>query len=61
MFFLNLAMATHLSTTYRESNLRNRLAEKYFNQVTYASAPAMGAGGFTVMAGGVPSVATVPD
>lgn len=36
MLFLNIGMATHLVSTYRESKLRNYLAEKYFGHVQYA-------------------------
>ena len=39
MFFLNLALASHLVSTYRESKLRNYLAEKYFSQIVYATQP----------------------
>ena len=32
MFFLNLCLCTHLVAVYRESQLRNGLAEKYFKE-----------------------------
>lgn len=37
IFFLNMALAMHLVSTYRESKLRNYLAEKYFSSINYAS------------------------
>lgn len=44
MFVLNIALASHLVSTYRESKLRNYLAEKYFSQISYATAGTSPAG-----------------